>query len=59
MINNTILNDYEKEALKKFKSLSSKTQKEIDEFIQILIAIREKPDKNPQLKEKENGRSKI
>lgn len=55
MINNIILNDYEKELLKKFKSLSSKTQKEIDEFIQILIAIREKPDKNPQLKEKKNG----
>lgn len=55
MTNKEELFDYEKELLDKFIENGNRTKEEINKFIEIIIELREQPDKNPQLKRQRNG----
>ena len=50
--NNSIIKDDEKMLIKKFKKHKTRTKEEIDRFIEIILASREQPDKNPQIERK-------
>lgn len=50
--NDSIIQDDEKILIKEFKKHRTRTKKEIDRFIEIILASREHPDKNPQLERK-------
>jgi hypothetical protein len=49
---NRVLTDFEQARLDEFKQAKQRTDEEVDEFIKILLALRERADKNPQLKAK-------
>lgn len=55
MQNGIELTDYEKSLVETFKRIKPRTKAEIDEFIDILIQTRERPEKNPQLKNREGS----
>lgn len=44
------LSSKEKEAFDKFISLKKRTKEEIERFLNMIISLREQPNKNPQLK---------
>lgn len=46
------LYDYEQKELERFKQVQNPTEKEINEFIKILLALRERPYNNPLLKKR-------
>lgn len=46
----TDLSSKEKEAFDKFISLKKRTKEEIERFLNMIILLREQPNKNPQLK---------
>lgn len=45
------LNEFEKTLLNKFIKTKKRTKEEIEKFVRIILISRERPDKNPQLKE--------
>lgn len=47
------LTDFEKSELQKFLSIEKRTQEEIEEFLKILISLREKPIPKDRLQRKE------
>lgn len=50
--NNSVIQDDEKILIKEFKNHTTRTKEEIDRFIEIILASREQPDKNPQIERK-------
>lgn len=50
--NNSVIQDDEKRLIKEFKNHTTRTKEEIDRFIEIILASREQPDKNPQIERK-------
>lgn len=45
--------DYEQKLLNEFVKQKNRTAEEVDEFLNILFQLRERPDKNPLLKRME------
>lgn len=48
----TEFNDFEKKMLEVFKAQKKRTEKEIEEFCELIVSLREKPEENPQLNKK-------
>ena len=46
------LTEFEEEMLETIKKQKKRSEKEIEEFCELLISIREKPEENPQLNKK-------
>lgn len=46
----TNFSDFEQKMLENFKEQKYRSKKEIKEFMEIIFSLREKPEKNPQLK---------
>lgn len=46
----TNFSDFEQKMLENFKSQKHRSEKEVKEFMEIIFSLREKPEKNPQIK---------